>query len=61
MGKSTVNSRYYLLLKVYGYTSIFFAMFSKGGNFLDFLFAYLDDEVFSKWGLLLKKRICWIT
>ena len=47
----------YFVLKVYGYTSIYFAMFSKGDNFCDFLFAYLDDRVFPKRGLLLKERI----
>ena len=30
------------------------AMFSKGDNFRDFLFAYQEDEVFPKWGQLLK-------
>ena len=34
------------------------AMLTKGDNFRDFLFAYLDDEVFPKWGLLLEERIC---
>ena len=37
---------------VYGYTSIFFHVF-KGRNIGDCLFAYLEDEVFSKWGLVL--------
>ena len=27
-------------------------------NFCDFLFAYVEDVVFPKWGLLLKERIC---
>ena len=45
-------------LKVYGYTSIFSGMFLKRDNFGDLLFAYLEDEVFPKWGLLLKKGIC---
>ena len=31
------------------------ALFSKGDNYCDFLFAYLEDEVLSKWGLLLKE------
>ena len=35
----------------------FSAMFSKGDNFCDSLFAYLEDEVFPKLGLLLKERI----
>ena len=30
----------------------FSAMFSKGYDFCDFLFAYLEDEVFQKWGQL---------
>ena len=33
------------------------AMFSKGDNFL---YAYLKDEVFPKWGLLFKERICYV-
>ena len=41
-----------------GTSPSFYAMFSKGDNFRGFLFAYLEDKVFSKWGLLLKKRIC---
>ena len=54
---------FFLLLhkyvKVYGYSIIFFfsSIFSKGDNFPDFLFAYLEDELFPKWGLLLKERI----
>ena len=43
---------------VHGYTAIFFSMFSKGGNFRNFPFAYLEDEIDPKWGLLLKERIC---
>ena len=46
------------IFKVYGYTTSFSAMFSKGDNFGDFLFAYLRDEVFPKWGQLLKEWIC---
>ena len=47
------------------------AMFSKGDNFhdvlfaylrakffLDVLFAYLKGQILPKWGLLLKERIC---
>ena len=30
----------------------------EGDNFHDFLFAFLEDEVFPKWSLLLKERIC---
>ena len=44
--------------KVYGIPPTFSAMFSKGDNFRGFLFAYLEDEVFPIWGLLLKERIC---
>ena len=33
-------------------------IYSKGDNFHDFLLAYLEDEVFPKWGLCLKERIC---
>ena len=36
----------------------FSATFSKGDTFHCFLFAYLEDEVFLKWGLLFKERIC---
>ena len=36
----------------------FSVLFSKGVNFHDFLFSYLEDEVLQKWGLLLKERIC---
>ena len=35
----------------------FSTMFSKGDNFCNFLSAFLEDEVFPKWGLLLKERI----
>ena len=37
------------------YSSIFSGMFSKRDNFCDYLFAYLEDEVIRKWGLLLKE------
>ena len=29
---------------------------SKGDNFYDFLFAYLENKVFRKWRLLLKEK-----
>ena len=46
-------------IKMYGLTYMFFsAIFSKRDNFSDFLFASLDNETFSKRGLLLKERIC---
>ena len=45
-------------LRYMGTPPSFSAMFSKGDNFHDFLFAYLEDKVFQKWGLLLKERIC---
>ena len=32
-------------------------IFTKGNNFHDFLFAYLDDLALPKWDLLLKERI----
>ena len=41
------------ILMVYGYTSIFFHYVFKGRNIGDCLFAYLEDEVFSKWGQVL--------
>ena len=34
---------------------LFSAMFSKRDNFHDILFAFLEEEVFLKWGLLLKE------
>ena len=40
-------------LRCMGTPTSFSAMFSKGDNFQDFLFAHLEDEVFQKWGLLL--------
>ena len=44
--------------KVYGYTSIFFsAIFSKADNFRDFLYAYLEEEVYPVWVLLLRKEM----
>ena len=36
----------------------FSAMFSKGDSSRDFRFAYLENKVFQKWGLLLQERIC---
>ena len=41
-----------------GTAESFSAMFLKGDNFRDFLFAYLEDEVFPNCSLLLKQRIC---
>ena len=49
---------YAFTLRYMGTSPSFSAMFSKGYNFHYFLFAYLEDKVFPKWGLLLKKRIC---
>ena len=46
----------FLLLKSMG-TPLSFSTFSKGDNFHDFLFAYLEGEVFPKSGLLFKERI----
>ena len=42
-------------LRYMGTSPSFSAMFLKGDNFRDFLFAYLEDKVFPKWGLLLKE------
>ena len=39
-----------------GTPSSFSAMFSKGGNFCDFLFSYFEDEVFRKRGSTLKGK-----
>ena len=36
----------------------FSVMFSKGDSFHNFLFVYMEDEVFLKQGILLKERIC---
>ena len=41
------------ILMVYGYTSIFSHHVYKGRNIGDCLLAYLEDTVFSKWGLVL--------
>ena len=57
-GLANTGLNVFIHLKVYGCTSIFSAMFSKGDNFCDFLFAYLVDEVFPKCGLRLKESIC---
>ena len=43
------------LLGCIGIPPSFSSMFSKGDNFLDFLLAYLEDEVFPNWGLFLKE------
>ena len=40
------------------YGVCFSAIFTKGDNFCDFLFATLDNEAPLKWGLLLEERIC---
>ena len=37
---------------------MFTAIFTKGGNFCEFLLSSLGNTAFPKWGLLLKKRIC---
>ena len=39
-------------LRRIGTPPTFSSKFSKGDNFLDFLFAPLEDEVFPKWALL---------
>ena len=41
------------LFKVYVYTLLFFfALFTKGNNFCDFLFASLENKILPKRGLL---------
>ena len=35
---------------------MFSAIFTKGGKFFYFLFTFLDDEPFPKWGELLKEE-----
>ena len=57
-GGKSGSSTSFTLIKVCGYTPIFSRQFCKGDNFHDVVFAYLEDEVFPEWGLLLKKRIC---
>ena len=37
---------------------MFSAIFTKGNNFRDLLFAFLPDEALAKWGLFLTERIC---
>ena len=39
-------------------TPIFFDIFTKGNNFCDILFAFLDKEALSKLNLVVKERIC---
>ena len=48
----------FLLIELKVCVPIFFAIFPKGDNFRDFLFAYLEDEMFLKTGSLLKEIIC---
>ena len=40
---------YMIGFKLWVYIHLFSTMFCKGGNFRDFLYAYLEDEVFPKW------------
>ena len=47
-GYEILHLAVHIVLKVFGYTSIFLPYFAKGNNFRDFLFAYLEDEVFQK-------------
>ena len=50
---------FYWKFKVYGYTSpSFFCLVFKGDNFCNFLFAYLEKEMSTKLGLLLKEKNC---
>ena len=46
-------------LRYMGTPPSFSATFSKGDKFRDFLFVYLEDEIFLKWGLLLKNLLQW--
>ena len=39
-------------------TSIFFPTCTKGHNFCDFLFVFLDEQALPKCGQLLKERTC---
>lgn len=43
---------------MFGYSSMFSANFAKGNNFLDFLFASLEDETIPTGSLLSKERVC---
>ena len=44
-------------IKCMGMPSWFSTIFTKGNNFCDFLFAFLDNVAFPKLGLLLKVYI----
>ena len=50
-----MRSILYVLLRRMGTPSSFSAMFSKGDNFHDFLFAYMENENF-KMGSILKRK-----
>ena len=49
---------YYETLGEWLHLHVFSAIFTKGNNFCDFLFASLDDKAYLKLGLLLKEGIC---
>ena len=49
---------FFRIIKVYGYTAMFFFFVSKGDNFCKFLFAAPGQKNSFKRGLLLKERIC---
>ena len=44
-------------LRCMGIPPCFSTIVTKGNNFCDFMFAYLDIEAFTKWGLLSKEQI----
>ena len=46
--KTQLNEKLDAKFMVCGYTSFFSALFSRGDNFRDILFVYLEDEVFPK-------------
>ena len=46
---------------MFGCTTMFSTIFTRGNNFCDFLFAFLDETALLKWDLLLQKRICSIS
>ena len=45
-----------MIPRVYGYTAMFSAIFTKRNNSHDLLFAALDHKTMPKWGLLFMER-----
>ena len=55
----SVSQFIYSNIKVCEYTTMFYAVSTKGNNFCVFLFASLNLVTLLKWILLLKERICY--